>query len=106
MNFHYNQHKTNVVVNALSRMSMGSTNHIEDGKRELAKYIHGLSRLGVRLFNSTSGGVPVHPSFESSLVVEVKEVQHLELVLMELKDSVLVKMNVYFALGDDDIISY
>ena len=54
MNFHYNQHKTNVVVNALSRMSMGSTNHIEDGKRELAKYIHGLSRLGVRLFNSTS----------------------------------------------------
>ena len=39
-------------------------------------------------------------------MVDVKEDQHLDLVLMELKDSVLVKMNVYFALGDDDIISY
>ena len=47
----------------------------------------------MRLGYSTSGGVSVHPSSESSLVVKVKEGQHLDPVLMELKDSVLVKMN-------------
>ena len=52
------------------------------------------------------GGVSLHPSSESSLVVEVKEGQHLDFVLMELKNSVLVKMNESFALGDDGILWY
>ena len=50
--------------------------------------------------------VSVHPSSEPSLVVGVKEGQHLDPVLMELKDSVLVKMNESFALGDHDILRY
>ncbi|XP_069154350.1 uncharacterized protein [Solanum lycopersicum] len=58
------------------------------------------------LVDSTSGGVLVHPSCESSLVVEVKEGQHLYPVLMELKDSLFVKMNEFFALGDDGILRY
>ena len=37
---------------------------------------------------------------------EVKEGQYLDLVLMELKYSVLVKLNESFALGDDDILRY
>ena len=49
---------------------MGSTTHIEDEKKELVKDIH---RLGVWLVESTSGDISVHPSSESSLVVEVKE---------------------------------
>ena len=60
----------------------------------------------MRLVDSTSGGVSVHPSSKLSLVVEVKEGQHLDPVLMELKDSVLVKMNQSFSLGDDDILRY
>ena len=56
--------------------------------------------------DSTSGGVSVHPSSKSSIVVEVKEGQHLDPVLMELKDTMVVKMNESFALGDDDILSY
>ena len=60
----------------------------------------------MRLVDSTSEGVSVHPSYESSLVVEVKEVQHLDFVLIEMKDSVLVKMNESFALGDDGILRY
>ena len=60
----------------------------------------------MRLVDSTSGGVSVHPSSESSLVVEVKQGQHLDPVLMELKDSVLIKMNESFALGGDDILLY
>ena len=58
------------------------------------------------MVDSTSGGVSVHPSFASSLVVEVKKGQHLDPVLMELKDSVLIKMNESFALGGDDILRY
>ncbi|XP_069150862.1 uncharacterized protein [Solanum lycopersicum] len=48
----------------------------------------------------------IHPSSESSLVVEVKKGQHLDPVLMEMKDSVLLKMNESFALGDDGILRY
>ncbi|XP_069150272.1 uncharacterized mitochondrial protein AtMg00860-like [Solanum lycopersicum] len=58
--------KANVVDDALSRMSMGSTDHVEDGTKELVKDIHRLSRLNVRLVDSTSGGVSVDPSFGSS----------------------------------------
>ena len=56
MNVHYHPDKSNVVDDALSRMSMGSTSHVEDEK-ELVKDIHRLSRLGGRLVDSTSGGV-------------------------------------------------
>ena len=47
MNVHYHPGKVNVVADALSRMSMGSTTHIEDGKKELVKDIHRLARLGM-----------------------------------------------------------
>ena len=70
------------------------------------KDIYRLARLGMQLVDSTSGGVLVRLSFESSLVVEVKESQHLDTVLMELKDSVLVKMNESFSLGDEGILRY
>ena len=57
MNVHYHQGKANVVVDALSRMRMGSTSHVEDEKKELVKDIHRLSKLGVRLVDCTSGCV-------------------------------------------------
>ena len=44
-------------------------------------------------------GAIVHHNSESSLVVEVKSKQHLDLALMELKESVLVKLNESFSLG-------
>ena len=37
MNFHYHPSTANFVVDALSRMSMGSTAHIEDEKKKLLK---------------------------------------------------------------------
>ena len=106
MNVHYHPCKDNVVDDDLSRMSVGSTTHVEDEKKELVKDIHRLSRLDVRLVDSSSGGVSVHPSSESSTVVEVKEGQHLDPMLMELKKLVLVKMNESLSLGDDDIHRY
>ncbi|XP_069152797.1 uncharacterized protein [Solanum lycopersicum] len=106
MNVHYHSGKANVMDDALSRMSMGSTTHIDDDNIEVVKEIHRLERLGVWLVDSTSGGVSLHPSSESSLIVEVENGQHLDLVLMELKDSVLLKMNESFSLGDDVILRY
>ena len=104
MNFHYHPGKANVVADALSRMSMRSTTHVEDRKKELVKNIHRLSKLGVQLVDSTSGGVSISPSSKSSVVVELKEGQHLDHVVMYLKNSVLVKMNESFSFGDDAII--
>ena len=89
MSVHYQPGKANVVANALRRMSMGSESHIDDEKKELVKEVHQLSRLGERQVDTTSRGVSVHSSSESSFVVDVKAKQHLDLVLMELKDSVL-----------------
>ena len=106
MNVHYHPGKAIIVADALRKMSMGSTVHIEDENKELAKDVHRLARLCVRLNDSTSGGVSVYPSSESSLVVEVKQGQQLDPVLMELKDSVLINMNESFSLGGDDILRY
>ena len=64
----YHPGKANVMANALSRLSMGSISHVEDSKKKMAQEIHQLARLGVRLVDSSEGGVCVHSSSESSLV--------------------------------------
>ena len=73
MSLHYKLGKANVVVDALSRLSMGSLAHVRESKRELVKDIHRLANLGVRLPDSKDGGVFVHQVSQSSLVVEIKE---------------------------------
>ena len=87
-NVHYHPGKDNVVANALSRMSMGNSFHVENMKKELSKEVCRLARLGLRLVDSTGGGVSVHPNSETSLVVEVKKGQHVNPMLMELKDLI------------------
>ena len=52
----------------------------------------------MRLESSLNGGAIVHHNSESSLVVEVKSKQHLDQPLMELKESVLGKLNELFSL--------
>ncbi|KAH0675767.1 hypothetical protein KY285_023568 [Solanum tuberosum] len=84
----YHPGKANVVVDALSRLSMGSTAHVEEEKKELAKEEHTLAQLGVRLMDSTEGAVVVMNGAESSLVSEVKEKQDQDPLLLELKFEV------------------
>ena len=48
----------------------------------------------------------VHHNSESSLVVEAKFKQHFDQPLMELKESVLGKLNKSFSLGGDDVLRY
>ena len=86
MSAHYNPGKANVVADALSRLSVGITTHVDDGKKELVKDIHLLASLRVRLMCPTSGGVLIHLSSKSSLLAEVKKGKHVDPMLMELKN--------------------
>ncbi|WMV54778.1 hypothetical protein MTR67_048163 [Solanum verrucosum] len=88
MSVHYHPGKANVVADALSRLSMGSVAHVEEERKELAKDVHRLARLGVRLMSISDGGVTVQNGEESSLVVEVKEKQDTDPILLELKGAV------------------
>ena len=55
--------------------------------------------LGVWLEDSPNEGFMVHLNSDSSLVVEVKSKNHLYPLLMELKESVLSKLNESFSQG-------
>ena len=55
MSILYHPGKANVVVDALSRLSMGSTAHVGEEKIEFVKGVHRLARLGVRLMDSIEG---------------------------------------------------
>ena len=62
----YNPGKANVVVDAISRMTMSSVSHIDEAKKDLVKDVHRLARLGVRLEDFPNGGFIVHRKSESS----------------------------------------
>ena len=95
----YHPDKVNVVVDALSHMTMGSVFHVEEAMKYVVKDVHRLAHLGVILEDSPNGGFMVHHNSESSLVVEVKSKQQLDQPLVELKKSVLGKLNEAFSLG-------
>ena len=44
--------KSNVVADSLSRMSMDSVSHLDEAKKDLAREVHRVARLGVRLESS------------------------------------------------------
>ena len=68
----YHPDKADVVADALSRLSMVSVAHLEEGKKELAHDVHYFAKLGVMLLDSAKGSTMMQNSFESSLVLEVK----------------------------------
>ena len=57
-------------------------------RKELVKDVHRLARLGVHLMSISDSCVIVQNGEESSLVVEVKEKQDSDLILLELKGAV------------------
>lgn len=62
---------------------MESTSHVEEDKKKLDKDVHRLARLGVKLMDSTEGGMVVTNGTESSLVSEVKKKQDQDLILLD-----------------------
>ena len=60
MNVFYHPGKANVMVDALSRVSMGSVEHVDKENKELAKDVPHLAHLGVLLTDTSGSGVIVH----------------------------------------------
>ncbi|WMV54613.1 hypothetical protein MTR67_047998 [Solanum verrucosum] len=85
---------------------MDSVSHVEEQKRELARDVHRLAQLGVRLEDSPKEGVMVRHNSESSVVVDVKSKQHLDPILMELKESVLNKAIETFSQGKYGVLRH
>ena len=102
----YHLGKANVIVDALSSLSMNSVSHVDEAKKDLVIYVHRLARLGVRLEDFPNGGFMVHHNSESYLVIKVKYKQHLGQPLTELKESVLGKLNESFSLVGDGVLRY
>lgn len=61
-----------MVVDSLSRLSMGSVAYVEEEKKELVREVHMLTRLGVQLMDSRKGGVMVNIMYKLSIVMDVK----------------------------------
>ena len=89
----YQPGKANVVVDAQSRLFMGSVSHVEESMKKLVKDVHWLACLGVQIDDFPNSGMVIHHNSESSLVVEVKFKQHQDPLLMELKESVIGMIN-------------
>ena len=63
----YHPDKTNMVADALSRVTISNMYHVEEAKKDLVKDVHRFARLGVRLEDSPNGGFMVHHNSKSSL---------------------------------------
>ncbi|WMV58086.1 hypothetical protein MTR67_051471 [Solanum verrucosum] len=82
----YHPGKANIMTYALNRKSMGSLKHLEFGKVEIFIEFHQLDNLRVRVVDSGDGGVTIQNAVELPLVLEVKQRQHEDLELIELKE--------------------
>ena len=82
MNVHYHPGKANVVADSLSRLFMGSVAHVDEERKELVKDVHRLALLGVCLMSISDNSVKVQNGEESYFVVEVKEKQDSDPILL------------------------
>ncbi|WMV40836.1 hypothetical protein MTR67_034221 [Solanum verrucosum] len=85
---------------------MGSVAHVVEERIELAKDVHRLARLGVRLMSISDGGVTVQNGEKSSLVVVVKEKQDNDPILLELKGAVHQQRVEVFSQEGDGVLRY
>ncbi|XP_070034814.1 uncharacterized protein [Nicotiana tomentosiformis] len=81
---------------------MGSLAHLEAYQRPLAKEVHRLASLGFSLADSIEGGVIVQNMAKSSLIVEVKEKQYNDPLLVQLKEGIHKQKTMAFSLGMDN----
>lgn len=106
MSVHYHFGKANIMADTLSRVSMGSHAHVDGSGKEVAREVHRLARLGVRLVKVGNGGVVVVDGSKSSLVDEVKAKQDLDLSLLELTALVSGEKVEVFSQGGDGALRY
>ncbi|XP_015163896.1 uncharacterized protein [Solanum tuberosum] len=80
--------KGNIVADALRRLSMDSLAYLSATQREVARDVHKLANLGVRLMDSEDGSIVVLNTVESSLVALVKERQYSDPILLKYKEGI------------------
>ena len=78
-----------MVADDLSCMTNSSVSYVNEAKNDLVNNVHRIDRLGVILEDSSKRCFMVHRNSEPSFLVEVKSKQHLDQILMRLKESVL-----------------
>ena len=105
MSVHYHPSKANIVADALSKLSMGSVAHVDDERKELVKDVHRLARLGVCLMSISDNDVTQNGE-ESSFVVEVKEKQDSDPILLGIKGPVHNQRVEVFSQGGDGVVRY
>ena len=72
----------------------------------MLKDVHRLARLGVRLMNISNSGVTIQNGKEYYLVVEVKQKQESDPILLELKNAVNNQRVEDFSQGGDGVLLY
>ena len=100
----YHPGKANVVADALSRKIMASTYGQSVERQGITKDLCQLASLGVHLLESPDKGVIVQNAGESSLVVEVKEKQYTDPILLKLKENVQQGMTKAFELTQEGVL--
>ncbi|XP_070002577.1 uncharacterized protein [Nicotiana sylvestris] len=81
---------------------MGSLAHLGAYQRPLAREVYQLASLGVRLADSSEGGVIIQNRDESLLVAEVKEKQFNNPLLAQLKEGIHKHNTTTFCFGMND----
>ena len=100
----YHPSKANVVADALSRKIISSTYGKSMERQGMTKDLCQLVNLGVHLLESQNEGVIVQNAVECSLVVEVKEKQYTDPILLQLKENVLHGMTKTFEVKKDGVL--
>lgn len=75
-----------MVADVLREMSMGRVAHVVYEKNEFVNVVHRLAWLGVRLEKTSKGGFISRHNSQSSLVLDMKSIKHIDTLKMELKE--------------------
>ena len=68
--------------------------------------MHKLARLRIQLLHSPKGGFTLHKGSESSFFEDVKSKNHLDPILMDLKEFLLGKSFEAFSKSGDGVLRY
>lgn len=102
----YHPGKANVVADALSHKAMASNYRQPMERQGIARDLHQLAILGVRLIESLDKGVIMQNVAESSLVAKVKVKQYIDPILLQLKENVQQGVKKAFELTEEGILQF
>ncbi|XP_070003276.1 uncharacterized protein [Nicotiana sylvestris] len=85
---------------------MGSLARVKAEKRQLTREIHQVACMGVRLVDSSNGGIALQNTTKSSLIAEVKERQYDDPELVKLREQVPQQKKPFLELKGVEVLRY